>query len=97
MAASASEPTRARITAAGRVQGVYFRASACQQAQSLGITGWVRNCSDGSVELLAEGARDKLEQLIAWCHRGPTGARVADVRVGWEEPEHGFHGFTIKR
>ena len=97
MAASASEPTRARITVAGRVQGVYFRASACQQAQSLGITGWVRNCSDGSVELLAEGARDKLEQLIAWCHRGPTGARVADVSVRWEEPEHGLHGFTIKR
>jgi acylphosphatase len=97
MAVNPAEPSRARITIAGRVQGVYFRASACQQAQSLGITGWVRNCSDGSVELLAEGTRDKLDQLIAWCHRGPTGARVSDVSVRWEEPEHGFHGFMIKR
>ena len=97
MAVNTAEPTRARITIAGRVQGVYFRASACHQAQGLGITGWVRNCSDGSVELLAEGTRDKLDQLIAWCHHGPTGARVANVSVGWEEPEYGFYGFTIKR
>jgi acylphosphatase len=97
MAVNASDTNRARVKIAGRVQGVYFRASACQEAQSLGITGWVRNCSDGSVELVAEGAREKLDQLIAWCHRGPVGALVAEVSVRWEDPEHSFHGFVIKR
>ena len=97
MAVIASGTNRARVKIAGRVQGVYFRASACQEAQTLGITGWVRNCSDGSVELVAEGAREKLDQFIAWCHRGPAGARIADVSVRWENPEHSFHGFVIKR
>ena len=97
MAVNASQITRARVKIAGRVQGVYFRASACQEAQSLGITGWVRNCSDGSVELVAEGPREKLDQLIAWCHRGPTGSRVAEVTVHWEDPENGYRGFVIKR
>jgi acylphosphatase len=97
MAADQTEPTRARITIAGRVQGVYFRASACREAQSLGLKGWVKNCADGSVELLAEGPRDKVDQLIAWCHRGPAGARVREVRVRWEEPEHSLRGFVITR
>lgn len=97
MAENASETIRARVKIAGRVQGVYFRASACQEAQSLGVSGWVRNCSDGSVELVAEGRREKLDQLIAWCQRGPAGSRVAEVTVRWQEPEHGFRGFVIKR
>ena len=97
MALNASQTTRARVKIAGRVQGVYFRASTCQEAQGLGVTGWVRNCSDGSVELVAEGPREKLDQLIAWCHRGPAGARVTEVTVHWEEPEHGYRGFVIKR
>lgn len=97
MAVNASQTTRARVKIAGRVQGVYFRASTCQEAQGLGVTGWVRNCSDGSVELVAEGPREKLDQLIAWCHRGPAGARVTEVTVHWEEPEHGYRGFVIKR
>jgi len=97
MAVNASQTTRARVKIAGRVQGVYFRASTCQEAQGLGVTGWVRNCSDGFVELVAEGPREKLDQLIAWCHRGPAGARVTEVTVHWEEPEHGYRGFVIKR
>jgi len=55
--ATALEKTRVRLRIAGRVQGVYYRASTVQQAQSLGLTGWVRNCSDGSVEAVAEGAQ----------------------------------------
>lgn len=97
MVVDASENSRVRVKIAGRVQGVYFRASACQEAQSLGVSGWVRNCPDGSVELVAEGTREKLDQLIAWCQRGPDGARVVEVTVAWEEPEHGFRGFAIKR
>jgi len=76
MARNDSEAARAQLRIVGRVQGVYFRASACQEGQSLGLAGWVRNCPDGSVEIVAEGTRANLEQLIAWCHRGPPGARV---------------------
>jgi acylphosphatase len=91
------EKTRARLKIAGRVQGVYYRASTVQQAQILGLTGWVMNCADGSVEAVAEGARPKLEELIAWCHQGPDGARVNQVDVRWETPENNFYSFSIKR
>jgi acylphosphatase len=88
---------RARVKITGRVQGVYYRASMLQEAQKHGLTGWVTNCPDGSVEAVAEGARDKIEQLIAWCKSGPPGARVTNVDVRWETPEHAFRGFTIAR
>ena len=94
---TAVEKTRVRLKIAGRVQGVYFRASAVQQAQSLRLTGWVMNCPDGSVEAVAEGAKQKLEELIAWCHQGPDGARVTQVDVHWETPENKFYGFNIRR
>jgi acylphosphatase len=90
------ELARVRLKIAGRVQGVYFRASALQQAQTPGLTGWVMNCLDGSVEAIAEGTRAKLEELIAWCRHGPTGARVTNVDIRWETPEHAFRGFTIR-
>jgi acylphosphatase len=92
-----SEFARVHLKVAGRVQGVYFRASALQQAQELGLTGWVMNCPDGSVEVIAEGARAKLDELIDWCRLGPSGARVTNVDIHWESPEHRFRGFTIKR
>jgi acylphosphatase len=79
------------------VQGVYYRASALQEAQKLGLTGWVRNCFDGSVEAVAEGPRDKIDHLIAWCKSGPPGARVTDIDVQWESAEHVFRGFSIVR
>jgi acylphosphatase len=89
--------SRVHLRIAGRVQGVYFRASALQQAQHLGLTGWVTNCADGSVEAVAEGARPRLEEFIAWCRQGPSGARVSRIDVRWDAPENAFHGFTIKR
>jgi acylphosphatase len=92
-----SETIRARLKITGRVQGVYYRASALQQAQLLGLSGWVMNCSDGSVEAVAEGTRSKLESWIAWCHQGPAGARVAGVEVRWEPAQRVFHGFTVRR
>jgi acylphosphatase len=81
----------------GRVQGVYFRASTLEKAASLGLTGWVRNCDDGSVEVVAEGSRAKLEELIAWCRLGPAGARVSQVEVRWQSAENSLRGFSIKR
>jgi acylphosphatase len=81
----------------GRVQGVYYRASALQEAQKLGLVGWVMNCSDGSVEALAEGEKSKLEQFIAWCQQGPEGARITGIDIRWAAAEDNFHGFMIRR
>jgi acylphosphatase len=88
---------RAHLTVRGRVQGVYFRASTVQEAQNLRLTGWVRNCLDGSVEAVAEGDRSKVEDLIAWCRRGPRGARVHSVDVNWLVFSGEFQDFRIKR
>ncbi|WP_298439320.1 acylphosphatase [uncultured Ferrimonas sp.] len=65
----------------GKVQGVWFRASTQQQAQSLGVTGYVRNLSDGSVEILAQGGDQAVEALIDWANSGPESATVNDVLV----------------
>ena len=88
---------RVHLKISGRVQGVYYRASALQEAQSLGLTGWVMNCADGSVEALAEGEKQKLERLIAWCHQGPEGARVSQVEVRWATAQQNLRGFVIRR
>jgi acylphosphatase len=88
---------RAHVTIRGRVQGVYFRASTVYEAQNRGLTGWVRNCSDGSVEAVAEGDPNKVEEWIAWCGRGPLGARVEKVEVKRLPYLGEFQAFQIKR
>ena len=85
-----------RIIVLGRVQGVYFRASAREKALALGITGTVRNLADGSVEVVACGKEEQVEELIAWCHEGPRGARVEEVKVNDREVEV-FEGFKVVR
>lgn len=65
----------------GRVQGVGYRDSCARQAEKLGVTGWVRNRLDGSVEALLVGPPERLAQLVEWLHRGPTAARVDEVGV----------------
>ncbi|MEO5340185.1 MAG: acylphosphatase [Magnetococcus sp. MYC-9] len=65
----------------GRVQGVYYRASTQQEAEQLGLTGWVKNRADGSVEAEVHGASNAVMALIAWCQHGPPGARVERVEV----------------
>lgn len=67
----------------GRVQGVFFRASAQREAKRLGLTGWIRNRPDGAVEVLAEGEETGIKDLIAWAQHGPGGARVDKVDVRW--------------
>ena len=88
---------RVRLKIKGRVQGVYFRASTVEQALTLGIKGWVKNCPDGSVEVVAEGERAQLEDLIGWCRTGPPGAQVHDVYTEWEASHEEFQSFFIKR
>ena len=72
---------RAHAIVTGRVQGVAYRASTAHEARALGLAGWVRNLPDGSVELEVEGPADAVGELLAWCHRGPPAARVANVAV----------------
>ena len=79
----------------GRVQGVFFRASTQKVAEGLGLTGWVKNCHDGSVEVHAEGDKEKLEELVAWCRQGPSMASVSDVDLSWTEAE-GLSSFDIR-
>lgn len=72
---------RIRAIVSGRVQGVSYRASTVREAKRLGLVGWVKNRPDGSVELEAEGPGAAVDELIAWCHRGPAYAEVSGVRV----------------
>lgn len=65
----------------GRVQGVYYRASARDQARALKLSGYARNLPDGRVEVLAIGPVSAVEQMIAWLHRGPPAARVDQVEI----------------
>jgi acylphosphatase len=90
------QAARVHAVVHGRVQGVSFRWHTEEEAERLGLTGWVRNRSDGSVELEAEGARDAVERLVAWCRQGPPAARVTGVEVAWRAPVGGEAGFRIK-
>lgn len=91
------DKVRVHLRIEGRVQGVFFRACTQQEAIRLGLRGWVRNCPDGSVEVMAEGTSKKIEDLIGWCHQGPPGAHVHNVRLQWEDHKIEFPDFRIKR
>jgi acylphosphatase len=87
---------RLHLRIRGRVQGVAFRASAREEAQALGLTGWVRNEADGSVEALAEGPREALDGFHAWCRRGPPSARVTEVDTLSRGPASGeYKDFSV--
>jgi acylphosphatase len=77
----------------GRVQGVGFRYSMREEAERLGVTGWVRNRRDGTVEAALDGATDAVDAMLAWARRGPRGAQVTDVQVA-EIPES-FERFDL--
>jgi acylphosphatase len=83
-----------QVRVTGRVQGVFFRGWTSDEARSLGVTGWVRNCSDGSVEAHLEGAAEDVEELIDIMREGPPGARVDDIETETADPE-GHRNFEI--
>jgi acylphosphatase len=85
---------RARVHVRGRVQGVFFRVETRDRARSLGLSGWVRNSTDGSVEAVFEGDPERVQSMVDWCGRGPAGASVDSVDVAWEEPA-GEQGFSV--
>ncbi len=84
-----------RIQISGLVQGVFFRREVTRLARHLDVSGWVRNLPDGSVEVLAEGDKQKLDELVQFCRIGPSGARVKDVGVEWSDFRGEFRGFKI--
>ena len=85
--------TARRVVIAGRVQGVGWRGWMIQQAQALGVAGWVRNRRDGTVEALLDGPEAAVEELLRACRRGPRGASVESVIEEMAEPpdDPGFH------
>lgn len=85
-----------RITVSGTVKGVFFRATTKELADTLGITGWVRNTEDGKVEIHAEGSSDALEQFQMWCRKGPPAAQVDHVEIK-DVPEEIFTSFVVLR
>lgn len=86
---------RVTLIVRGRVTGVYFRASTQREARRLGITGWVKNRADGSVEILAEGDEDTIKEIVGWAHHGPSAARVDHVDVRWRSYSGEFFDFRI--
>lgn len=78
-----------RVVVTGRVQGVWFRAWAVEQAGRLGLAGWIRNRSSGAVEAVFSGPRSKVDEMVAACRRGPPAARVDDVAVELCDPPGG--------
>jgi acylphosphatase len=92
-----TEPVRVHARITGLVQGVCYRWYTQETASQLSVAGWVRNLPDGSVELVAEGDKDQLEQLLDWCRQGPSMARVSNVDAKWSQATGEFTGFSIQR
>jgi acylphosphatase len=86
---------RIHVIVTGRVQGVFFRKTTVQEAERLGLAGWVKNRTDGRVEIEAEGTAEALEAFLAFCRRGPEHARVDELAVA-HHPPRGEVGFRVE-
>ncbi len=86
---------RAHVYISGRVQGVFFRSEIQDEASRQGVNGWVRNRSDGRVEAVFEGEKDKVDRLVEYSRHGPPGARVSRIEVFWEDYTGEFQVFRI--
>jgi len=90
-----SHPVAKRVVIHGSVQGVFFRETTRRRAESRGVSGWVRNCSDGTVEALFEGEPEAVEAMVAFAREGPRAASVERVDVEDAAPEGGG-GFSVR-
>jgi len=88
---------RATVRIRGRVQGVSYRYFTSRTAESLGLTGWVRNLPNGDVEAIFEGQRSEIQKIIAWCQEGPPAAQVDEVLIDWEDGRNEFSDFSVRR
>ncbi len=87
---------RAHVIIDGRVQGVFFRYATREEANGLGVKGWVKNRRDGRVEAVFEGDESSVRKMVEWCHQGPPHAVVNKVDLNWEEFSGEFGGFDIR-
>jgi len=88
--------TAFHATISGSVQGVGFRYSACREARRLGLQGWVRNLSDGDVEIIPEGQKQALAEFREWLDEGPPGAWIRSVNLEMCDPSGHFSDFSIE-
>lgn len=87
---------RVRLTISGQVQGVFFRQSAKEKADELGLVGWVRNTADdGGVEAVAQGEKERIDEFIAWCRQGPSFAKVENVEAKEQKGLENLTEFSI--
>jgi acylphosphatase len=86
---------RLHAVISGTVQGVFFRASTRIRARELGIYGYVRNLPSGSVEVVAEGEKEPLDQMASWLSLGPPDAQVDDIKIKWEKPRGEYDSFNV--
>lgn len=86
---------RIQVVVHGRVQGVFFRATAQREARQNGLTGWVKNRRDGAVEMVVEGEEDAVKDFLAWAQQGPSTARVDKVETKWRSYTGEFSDFRI--
>ena len=93
---SSEDCVRAHLKIYGIVQGVFFRSNMRDLAVSLGVKGWVRNLPDGSVEAVAEGPEEAVEELVRWARKGPPSAVVDRIEVRYSKCERKYRGFRIK-
>ena len=87
---------RVHLFISGRVQGVFFRAHTTQKARELGLAGWVRNTSDGRVEAVFEGPKEKIEEMLKWCWQGSPSSKVEKVEKVEEVEKEKLEGFEIR-
>lgn len=87
---------RAYVYVSGRVQGVFFRDSTREEAERLGLSGWVSNLSDGRVEAVFQGPSEDVRQMVRWCEEGPSHADVEDVQAEFEGADEDLQGFQVR-
>ncbi len=86
---------RLQVVVRGRVQGVYYRATAQREARQQGLCGWVKNRRDGTVEMIVEGEEDRVKDFLVWAQQGPATARVDKVETRWRSYTGEFTDFRI--
>lgn len=90
-----ADRVRVHVLIEGRVQGVFFRASTRDEARARGLSGWVRNLADGRVEAVFEGDKAVVENMLAWCRKGPPYAYVDQIDIDWQPYQGDLVDFRV--
>lgn len=90
-----ADKVRVHVLIEGRVQGVFFRASTRDEARARGLAGWVRNWADGRVEAVFEGDKAMVENMLAWCRKGPPYSYVDHVEIAWQPYQGDLLDFRV--